>query len=152
METSPSTIFIVYMVYIIYIWSFSLVKQKSTICPTALSFQETEMRTDVVFRAYFHSFLCLTLSTVDIRSKRNITNIFLCHFFPAHTGKKNTTKNPLNNQTKNRTKTKTCTETSKKPQTVINFHAQLSLLEHGDTHSLCSLAVVFFLYDIESSR
>lgn len=37
----------------IYILSFLLVKQKSTICATTFRFQETEMRTDVVFRCMF---------------------------------------------------------------------------------------------------
>lgn len=40
----------------IYILSFLLVKQKSTICPTTFRFQETEMRADVVFHCLF-SFL-----------------------------------------------------------------------------------------------
>lgn len=37
----------------IYILSFLLVKQKSTICATTFRFQETEMRADVVFRCMF---------------------------------------------------------------------------------------------------
>lgn len=37
----------------IYILSFLLVKQKSTICPTTFRFQETEMRADVVFHCLF---------------------------------------------------------------------------------------------------
>lgn len=37
----------------IYILSFLLVKQKSTICATTFRFQETEMRADVVFRCVF---------------------------------------------------------------------------------------------------
>lgn len=69
----------------IYILSFLLVKQKSTICPTTFRFQETEMRADVVFHCMF-SFHLLPLMRDSIFVITLLKeNIYLELFFFFHT-------------------------------------------------------------------
>lgn len=97
------------------------------------------MRTDVVFRTYFHPFSYLTLNTVGIYSKRNVNRSIPQPLFQAQQRGKQK-QNKQQQRQKHRKH-----RNIKKIQTEIGFSAQLSQLGLGDTHCLCFLAAIFFL-------